>query len=142
MAYIHYPAEFTTHFDVLSTVARLNVNRAQAKALKATNVFFRFNNSDDDDDDDEDDDHLGDSDHDGREIEENKDPLDSTEEGYGVAKYRFFVKVFVDDSEFRDYYLKNYQNGGFMRLVCGGNGMKKATKRFKDCGTYLAFNFN
>lgn len=111
--------------------ARLVANRAQAKALKAAKVFFRSNNSDGDEEDD--DDHLRDSDHDDSEIEENDDPHDSTEEGCGVAKYRFFFKVFADDSEFRDYYRKNCQNGDFRCLVCGGIGMKKATKRFKDC---------
>lgn len=113
--------------------ARLAADRAQTKALKATKVFLRSNNSDDDDEEEEDDDYLGDSDHDDRETEENEDPHDSSEEGDGVGKYRFFVKVFADDSEFRDYYQKNYQNGDFRCLVCGGIGMKKATKRFKDC---------
>ncbi|XP_027166051.1 keratin, type II cytoskeletal 60 kDa, component III-like [Coffea eugenioides] len=48
-------------------------------------------------------------------------------------EYRFFFKVFTEDRELREYYEKNYYNGEFNCLVCGGLGKKLAGKKSKDC---------
>ncbi|XP_027356725.1 uncharacterized protein LOC113866033 [Abrus precatorius] len=45
----------------------------------------------------------------------------------------FFVRVFMENHEMRGYYQRNFENGEFCCLVCGGIGKKKSGKRFKGC---------
>lgn len=94
--------------------AKLAANQAQFKALQITKEFLK---SGDDGDDDEEEDSEDDDDDDSLEEEE----------------YRFFFKVFMEDRELKEYYEKNYYNGEFSCLVCGGLGKKLAGKKFKDC---------
>lgn len=95
--------------------ARLVATKSQQKALEAAKEMFResmdsdgevedYVSSDDDDVNDED------------ECEE----------------YKFFSKVFTEDSELRCYYEKNCESGEFSCLVCVGIG-QKVGKKFKDC---------
>lgn len=101
--------------------ARLLATKSQQKALDAAKEMFResmdsdgevedYVSSDDDDDDDDD----------------NVDEDDECEE------YKFFLKVFTEDSELRCYYEKNCESGEFSCLVCVGIG-QKVGKKFKDC---------
>ncbi|XP_027170663.1 uncharacterized protein LOC113770419 isoform X1 [Coffea eugenioides] len=91
--------------------AKLAASQAQFKALQITEEFFKSGDDDDKEDSEDDDDD------------------DSPEE----EEYRFFFKVFTEDRELREYYEKNYYNGEFNCLVCGGLGKKLAGKKFKDC---------
>lgn len=98
--------------------ARLVASKSQQRAMDAAKEMFRESmNSDgevddcvssDDDDDDE------------------VDDEDECEE------YKFFSKVFTEDSELRSYYEKNCESGEFSCLVCVGIG-QKVGKKFKDC---------
>ncbi|KAL3508770.1 hypothetical protein ACH5RR_028171 [Cinchona calisaya] len=92
--------------------AKLAANQAQLKALKRVRGFFE---SRDDDDDEEEDD-----------SEDDDDLMEKKE-------YSFFVGVFMEDGELREFYEKNYYNGEFSCLVCGGLGKKLASKKYKDC---------
>ena len=47
-------------------------------------------------------------------------------------EFKFFLKVFKENSELRSYYENNFEGGEFCCLVCGGIG-KKVWRRFKDC---------
>ncbi|KAL5565084.1 hypothetical protein UlMin_028248, partial [Ulmus minor] len=44
-------------------------------------------------------------------------------------EFNFFLKLFMEDSNLRDFYVKNYKGGEFCCLVCGGI-RKKVWKRF------------
>jgi hypothetical protein len=46
-------------------------------------------------------------------------------------EFKFFLKVFKENSELRSYYENNFEGGEFCCLVCGGIG-KKVWRRFKD----------
>ncbi|CAA2998572.1 Hypothetical predicted protein [Olea europaea subsp. europaea] len=91
--------------------------QAHQKALGAVTEFIRSKYIDDDgdviDSSDGDDDLMGDDD--------------------GPVGYSFFVKLYMEDVELREYYKKNYANGEFICLVCGAVGGKKTCKRFKNC---------
>ena len=89
----------------------------QHKALEACKEYLVGNagsDSDDDNDNEDEDDVMDDSDPD-----ECKD-------------FKFFVRLFTEDSNLRRYYENNCREGNFYCLVCGGIG-KKMWKRFKDC---------
>lgn len=99
--------------------ARLVASKAQQKALDAAREMFGVSmdsdgeiddnvSSDDDDDDD--------------------DVNDDVE----CEEYKFFSKVFMEDSELRCYYEKNCESGEFSCLVCVGIG-QKVGKKYKDC---------
>ncbi|KAJ7981830.1 Methylthioribose-1-phosphate isomerase [Quillaja saponaria] len=103
-------------------------DRERASALqmqyKASDAFRGFllrrvgSDTDEDDDVEEDDEDNNDIDDDG-----------SEESG----EYEFLLNVFVENSELRTYYEKNYESGNFCCFVCGGIGKKNAGKKFKDC---------
>ncbi|KAL9438135.1 hypothetical protein AB3S75_023907 [Citrus x aurantiifolia] len=96
--------------------AKLSAGRLQQKILDACQEFFvKSSGSDRDESDDEDADDLMD-----------EDRSDKSE------VFKFFLKVFTENSELRSYYEKYSEDGEFCCLVCGGIG-KKVWKRFKDC---------
>ncbi|KAI9186579.1 hypothetical protein LWI28_018758 [Acer negundo] len=64
--------------------------------------------------------------------EEDEDNLMDEDESEDSEDFKFFLKVFSENCELRNYYEKNYEAGEFCCLVCGGIG-KKVWKRFKDC---------
>ncbi|XVE53126.1 hypothetical protein DITRI_Ditri02bG0179300 [Diplodiscus trichospermus] len=45
---------------------------------------------------------------------------------------KFFMGIFVNNSELRDYYEENHEKGEFFCLVCGGLG-ENVGKKFKGC---------
>lgn len=95
----------------------------QYKAAEVCRKFFTkrvdFNANEDEDEDE--DDNGGDEDD--EMIEEGSDENEES---------RFFLLMFVEDSELRSYFEKNYETGDFCCLVCRGIG-KKAWKRYKGC---------
>ncbi|KAK1405077.1 hypothetical protein POM88_004682 [Heracleum sosnowskyi] len=95
--------------------ARLVASKSQQKALDAAKEMFRENM----DSDGEVDDYVSSDD-------DNDDDEDECEE------YKFFLKIFTEDSELRCYYEKNCESGEFSCLVCLGIG-QKVGKKFKDC---------
>lgn len=96
--------------------AKLSAFQLQQKILDACHEFFgKSAASDGDENDDEDEDDFMDEDRSGE-----------------SEVFKFFLKVFTENNEFRSYYEKNYGGGEFCCLVCGGIG-KKVWKRFKDC---------
>lgn len=46
--------------------------------------------------------------------------------------FKFFLNMFVDNSELRSYYERNHEVGDFICLVCGGIG-ERIGRKFKDC---------
>ncbi|KAK0601152.1 hypothetical protein LWI29_021697 [Acer saccharum] len=64
--------------------------------------------------------------------DEDGDNLMDEDESEDSEDFKFFLKVFSENCELRNYYEKNYEAGEFCCLVCGGIG-KKVWKRFKDC---------
>ncbi|EPS69399.1 hypothetical protein M569_05368, partial [Genlisea aurea] len=97
--------------------ARLDFKQAHDRALKAAQGFFSNKNGDDEED------HCFSSDEDDELMEEN----DGTEE------YSFFLKVFGDISELKQYYESNFRQGEFNCLVCASVGGKNAWKKYKGC---------
>lgn len=97
--------------------ARLVASKSQQKALDAAREMFRESM----DSDGEVDDYVSSDDDD--------DDVDDEDE---CEEYKFFSKVFTEDSELRCYYEKNCENGEFSCLVCVGIG-QKVGKKFKDC---------
>ncbi|KAJ0046094.1 hypothetical protein Pint_04747 [Pistacia integerrima] len=88
--------------------AKIDAVQLQQKVSEACREFFEKSaGSDGDQSDDED------------------GPEDSEE-------FKFFLKVFIENSELRSYYEQNYEGGKFCCLVCGGIG-KKVWKNFKSC---------
>lgn len=106
----------TTRVATAEEQSRIFATRLQQKALKAAQELFANNMDSDGDENDE----YGEIDDD--------DIMDDD----GCDEYKFFLKVFMDDSELRSYYEKNYESGEFCCLVCGGIG-QKVGKRFKNC---------
>lgn len=47
-------------------------------------------------------------------------------------EFKFFLRLFTEDSDLRKYYENNNREGDFYCLVCGGI-RKKMWKWFKDC---------
>ncbi|XP_022142005.1 uncharacterized protein LOC111012232 isoform X2 [Momordica charantia] len=97
--------------------AKLSALQLQYKEFKACRGFFARN---------------ADS---GSEVEEEEEEEEEENDG-GITKieeYKFFLKMFVENSELGAYYEKNYECGSFCCLVCGGMGKKKSGKRFKSC---------
>lgn len=101
------------HLASAEEQAKLSAVQLQQKILDSCREFFVKSSGSDSDDEDEDD--LMD-----------EDRSDNSE------VFKFFLKVFTENSEFRSYYEKYYEDGEFCCLVCGGIG-KKVWKRFKDC---------
>lgn len=93
----------------------------QYKAAEACREFFkkRFGSNTDEDEDEDD---NGDD-------EDDEMSEEGSEEN---EEFRFFLKMFVEDSELRSHFEKNYETGDFCCLVCRGIG-KKGWKRFKGC---------
>ncbi|XP_010274472.1 PREDICTED: uncharacterized protein LOC104609781 isoform X2 [Nelumbo nucifera] len=92
--------------------AKLGALQLQQKGLKACQDFFLSNAGSDD------------------EGEDDEDLMDVGEEE--SQEFQFFLGVFTEDGELRNYYEKNWEGGEFCCLVCGGIG-KKVGKRFKNC---------
>jgi hypothetical protein len=97
----------------------------QYKAAEVCCKFFTkrvdFNANEDRDEDEDEDDNGDDEDN-----EMSEEGSDENEES------RFFLMMFVEDSELRSYFEKNYETGDFCCLVCRGIG-KKVWKRYKGC---------
>ncbi|XP_059427730.1 uncharacterized protein LOC132161590 [Corylus avellana] len=101
----------------------------QYKAAEVCRKFFTkrvdFNANEDEDEDDNGDDE------DDEMMEEGSDENEES---------RFFLLMFVEDSELRSYFEKNYETGDFCCLVCQGIG-KKAWKRYKGCVGLVQHSF-
>ncbi|CAL5336038.1 unnamed protein product [Camellia sinensis] len=87
--------------------ARFAATQVHQKALKAAQEFF-----------------AGDVDSD--------EEASGTSIGDGYEEYKFFFKLFIEDSELRVYYEKNHDVGDFCCLVCCGVG-ENVGMRFKHC---------
>lgn len=93
--------------------------KAQSKALKTVHEFLKSHDDADcefgsiDSSSDEDDEFMGEND--------------------GRQEYTFFLKLFVEDAELKDYYEKNFAKGEFGCLICGALGGKNTGKKFKGC---------
>lgn len=87
----------------------------QLKVVKEVKAFFNSLKNESDD-----------------EMEDSDSDEDSGDEEGGVnGDYAgFFLKLFEENGELRGFYEKNYENGEFGCLVCGGVGF---IRRFKDC---------
>ncbi|KAK2638731.1 hypothetical protein Ddye_026526 [Dipteronia dyeriana] len=94
----------------------------QHKVSEACREFFEKNAGSEGDEDDEEE----------EDIDEDEDSLMDQDESEDSENFKFFLKVFSENCELRNYYEKNYEAGEFCCLVCGGIG-KKVWKRFKDC---------
>ncbi|XP_073130063.1 uncharacterized protein [Henckelia pumila] len=96
---------------------KFDARNAQRKALKTVREFLKSNNDGEtgsvDSSSDEDDEFM--------------------EEDDGRQEYTFFLKVFMEDAELKDYYEKNYAKGEFSCLICGAVGGKNTGKKFKGC---------
>ncbi|KAI4333564.1 hypothetical protein L6164_018352 [Bauhinia variegata] len=64
----------------------------------------------------------------GSDDDEDKEENDGSEE-FGD----FILKTFVEDSELRNYYQKNYEAGEFCCLICGALAKKNFGRKFRDC---------
>ncbi|CAK9134140.1 unnamed protein product [Ilex paraguariensis] len=104
----------TTRLPSAEEQARFAANQVHRKALKATQEFLTW---------------AADSDNDTDEDNEMEDDLMGDD---GCEEYKFFLNVFKEDGELKSYYEKNYENGEFSCLVCGGVG-QKVGKRFMNC---------
>lgn len=93
--------------------ASVAVLQMQRKALEACEEYLAGNAGSDCDDEDED------------QLIDYPDPVECEE-------FKFFLKLFTEDSDLRRYYENHYREGDFCCLVCGGLG-KKIWKRFKGC---------
>ncbi|XVF78851.1 hypothetical protein PTKIN_Ptkin14bG0170600 [Pterospermum kingtungense] len=101
------PEEPTRHVSV-EDQARFASLQMQRKVLECCREFFNKRIADDDDDD-----------------------YDEEEEGESEVD-KFFMGIFVNNSELRDYYEENHEKGEFFCLVCGGIG-ENVGKKFKGC---------
>ncbi|KAL5804772.1 hypothetical protein ACOSQ3_031572 [Xanthoceras sorbifolium] len=107
---------------------KLAAVKLQHKVSEACREFFDKNaGSEGGEDDEEEKDNIMDENDD-----EDGDNLIDEDESEDSEDFKFFLKVFSENSELRNYYEKNYEAGEFCCLVCGGIG-KKVWKRFKDC---------
>lgn len=98
--------------------AKSLANKMQQKGLEASSNFFSRNCClDDDEDEYEDSDDDDDID------------MDDCEE---CEEYKFFLNMFKEENDLRNYYEKNYEAGDFFCLVCCGIG-KKVWRRYKNC---------
>jgi hypothetical protein len=93
----------------------------QCKAAKACSEFF-VKRAHTNEDEDEVEDNSGDDGDD----EMSEEGSDENEE------FKFFFMMFMEDSELRSYFEKNYETGDFCCLVCRGIG-KKVWRRYKGC---------
>lgn len=94
--------------------SRLAALQLQFKAFDAFWVFLESNTSSDSD-----------------EYEEEEEDYWVVGDGSETEEYEFFLRLFVEDSELRSYYEKNYEEGDFYCLVCGALGKKNFGKKFK-----------
>ncbi|XWS10115.1 hypothetical protein CRYUN_Cryun39dG0047800 [Craigia yunnanensis] len=90
--------------------ARFASLQMQKKVLECCREFFNKRVVDEESDDDYDD-----------EVEEEESEVN-----------KFFMGIFVNNSELRDYYEENHEKGEFFCLVCGGIG-ENVGKKFKGC---------
>lgn len=102
--------------------AKLAAVKLQNEVLEACRIYFEKNASSDDDDDDEE----------YSIMDEDEDDLIDKNESENSEEFKFFMKIFLENNELRNYYQKSFEAGEFCCLVCGGIG-KKVSKRFKDC---------
>lgn len=97
--------------------SRFAALQLQQKALKTCKDFF-----------------VGNSESDGGECEF-QDANDNFMHGDGsedCEEFKFFLRVFMEDSDLRSFYQNNCEEGEFYCLVCAGIG-KKIWKRFIGC---------
>ncbi|KAL2944527.1 Elongation factor G [Bienertia sinuspersici] len=92
--------------------------KIQLKGLDSCFGLFKKGASDDEDED-----------------EEEEDDGDDAEE------YDFFMKLFEDDDELKNYYVKNCENGEFYCLVCGAL-KNKLVRTFKNCVALVQHSVN
>lgn len=110
--------------------ARFAAIQIQCKAAKACREFFVkraafHTNEDEGEDEDVEEDEEVDED-------DNGDDEMSEEGSYENEEFKFFFMMFMEDSELRSYFEKNYETGDFCCLVCRGIG-KKVWRRYKGC---------
>ncbi|XP_058095554.1 uncharacterized protein LOC131240985 [Magnolia sinica] len=108
------PAGATTRLATAEEQAKFTAIQLQRWVLKSCRDFFKKEGSDGESEDDEEDDDLMDDD-----------------EG-DCGNFKFFLGLFTENGELRNYYEKNWEQGEFFCLVCGGIG-EKIGKRFGNC---------
>lgn len=64
---------------------------------------------------------------------EDKNELIDDHNSEECEEFKFFMRLYTEDSELRRYYENNHREGEFNCLVCGGMKLKKWKKRFKNC---------
>ncbi|XP_068653582.1 uncharacterized protein [Aristolochia californica] len=94
-------------------LAKLSAIQMQKDAAKLFRDFFRKESSDGEDD--------------------KGDPMDEDEDEDSIPEnLEFFLRIFSEDADLRGYYEKNWGQGEFSCLVCGGIGVKLG-KKFANC---------
>ncbi|EOY13314.1 Uncharacterized protein TCM_031863 [Theobroma cacao] len=91
--------------------ARLSSLKMQSKVLESCKEFFNKRVVDD---------------------EESQDEEEEEEEEEDGEEDKFFMGIFVNNSELRGYYEETHEKGEFFCLVCGGIG-ENVGKKFKGC---------
>ncbi|PIA34021.1 hypothetical protein AQUCO_03900133v1 [Aquilegia coerulea] len=110
------PVKLTNLVPCIEEQEKVVAIQLQQKSVKACHEFFSRDRDSDDD----------------GEEEEEDDEEDRMEDGKEESEEEFFLKVFKEDNDLRNYYEKNFEFGEFCCLVCGGIG-EKVGKRFKNC---------
>lgn len=101
---------------------KANSMRIQQELLAACRKFFAGRVDQERDEDEEIEDvEYGDEDY-----------LVEKKEQQGGEEYNFFLDMFKSNVEVRKFYERNYENGEFLCLVCGGIG-EKIGKKYKAC---------
>ncbi|XP_021287807.1 uncharacterized protein LOC110419193 isoform X2 [Herrania umbratica] len=91
--------------------ARFSSLKMQSKVLESCKEFFNKRVVDD---------------------EESQDEEEEEEEEEDGEEDKFFMGIFVNNSDLRGYYEENHEKGEFFCLVCGGIG-ENVGKKFKGC---------
>ncbi|KFK42239.1 hypothetical protein AALP_AA2G229600 [Arabis alpina] len=60
------------------------------------------------------------------------DSDDGDGDGDEEFQFQFLLRMFEENEKLKEYYVKNFGNGEFWCLVCGGSG-EKSVRKFKSC---------
>ncbi|XP_047336430.1 uncharacterized protein LOC124940000 [Impatiens glandulifera] len=106
----------TTHLPSPEDLARLADSKLHQRTLKAARDFFSAGIEDDDNSEDE----------------EDADDLMEDDDDDERKEYNFFLNLFNEDTDLRNYYEGKWKGSEFFCLVCGGIA-NKGSKKFKNC---------
>lgn len=107
--------------------AKFDVVQLQHKAAKACLDFLKNKSSSNDDEGDNEDDDEDASEY----SDEYNDEDENTDASNNSKEFNFFSKLFKEDKNLGEFYVKNFEGGEFCCLVCCGIG--KAWKRYMGC---------